>query len=45
MTGTGGKPVISQREGVEILGWSNDVDETMRQITEESKTDLFNLSE
>lgn len=45
MTATGGKAIMSQREGVETLGWSNDVDETMRQIAEESKTDVFNFSE
>ena len=41
MAATGGKAIASQREGVEALGWSEDVDETMRQIQEESKLDAF----
>jgi SPP1 family phage portal protein len=41
MTATGGKPVMSQREGIGFLGWSENVDETMRQIQEESNADTF----
>lgn len=37
----GNKPVMSQRESVEMLGWSSDVDKTMEEIAAESKTDLF----
>ena len=37
----GNKAVMSQRESVEMLGWSSDVDETMRQIEEESQRDVF----
>lgn len=36
MTATAGKPVLSQREAVQYLGWSDDVDETLRQMQEES---------
>jgi hypothetical protein len=45
MTATGGKAIMSQREGIETLGWSADVDETMRQIQEENKGDAFELTE
>lgn len=41
MTATGGKPIISQREGVETLGWSDDVDRTMKQLAEEKSMDVF----
>jgi hypothetical protein len=41
MTATGGKPVVSQREGIAMLGWSDNIDETMRQIQEESSLDAF----
>lgn len=37
----GNKPVISQRESVELLGWSSDVDKTMEEIAGESKADVF----
>lgn len=37
----GNKPMISQRESVEMLGWSTDVDKTMEEIAAESKIDLF----
>lgn len=42
MTATGGKPIISQKEGIEYLGWSDDPDATLAQIAEESKADIFN---
>ena len=42
MTATGGKAVVSQKEGIEYLGWSDDADATLKQITDESKSDLFN---
>jgi hypothetical protein len=41
MLATGGKAIMSQREGIENLGWSSDVDETMRQIQEESQSNGF----
>ncbi|MDR0757946.1 MAG: phage portal protein [Tannerella sp.] len=41
MAATGGKPIMSQREGIEILGRSADPDETLRQIREESSLDAF----
>ena len=37
----GNKPIISQRESVEMLGWSTDVDKTMEEIANESKVDIF----
>lgn len=45
MTATGGKAIMSQREGVQNLGWSDDVDRTMQEINEESKLDSFSLTE
>ena len=38
----GNKPVISQRESVELLGWSSDVDKTMEEIAADSMGDVFN---
>lgn len=38
----GNKPVISQRESVEMLGWSSDVNKTMEEINGESMGDVFN---
>jgi hypothetical protein len=45
MTATGGKAIMSQREGISNLGWSDNVDETMRQIQEESTADTFAMTE
>ena len=41
VTATGGKAIMSQREAVETLGWSKDVDETMRQLAIEGQQDVF----
>lgn len=41
VTGTGGKPIISQREAVEILGWSTDVDKTMAELADEETRDVM----
>jgi hypothetical protein len=41
MAATGGKAIVSQREGIAMLGWSDNVDETLRQIQEESNLDVF----
>jgi len=45
MTATAGKPIMSQLEGIQYLGWSDSPDETMRQIKEESNLDALNLAE
>jgi hypothetical protein len=45
MAATGGNQIMSQREGIAMLGWSGDPEETMRQIQEESKASAFELSE
>jgi hypothetical protein len=45
MTATGGKPIVSQREGIEVLGWSSDTDKTLEEITNEEKLEVFNLTE
>lgn len=37
MTANGGKPLMSQRESIEQLGWSKDVDKTVNEIAEETK--------
>lgn len=37
----GNKPMMSQRESVERLGYSNDVDKTMRELAEESMVDIM----
>ena len=41
----GNKPIISQRESIEQLGWSDDVDATLREITEESALDALGLAQ
>lgn len=40
-TANGGKPLMSQRESIEMLGWSSDVDRTMDEIEKESVKDVF----
>lgn len=40
-----GKAIMSQREGIQNLGWSDDVDKTLQEINEESKLDSFSLTE
>ena len=42
MAANGGKALMSQRESIEMLGWSSDVDKTMQQIAEDDKGDVFN---
>lgn len=37
----GNKPVVSQRESIELLGWSSDVDKTMQEIANESFASAF----
>lgn len=37
----GGKPIMSQRESIERYGRSDDVDQTMKEITEESMLSAF----
>jgi hypothetical protein len=41
MVATGGKAIVSQREGVEALGWSVNVDKTIQEIQSESSSDVF----
>lgn len=45
MTANGNKPIISQREAIEQLGWSADVDKTLQEITDESRLDAFQLTD
>ena len=40
MTMTGGKAIMSQEEGVQELGKSQDVDETMRKLRNEAMADI-----
>jgi len=42
MAANGGKALMSQRESIEMLGWSGDVEKTMSQIAEDDKGDVFN---
>ena len=42
VTANGNKPIMSQRESIARLGWSEDVDETLREIAEESAVDAIN---
>ena len=45
MTANGNKPIISQREAIEQLGWSADVDKTLQEIADESRLDAFQLTD
>lgn len=42
ITANGGLPIMSQREAVEALGHSEDVDQTLREIAEQQQGDVFN---
>lgn len=41
MNANGGKPIISQREAIEVLGWSSDPEQTLKEIQDESAQDLL----
>lgn len=41
MTATGGKAIMSQREGIEMLGKSNDPDKTIEEIQASDMSNLF----
>jgi hypothetical protein len=40
-TATGGKPIMSQKQAVKMLGWSDDVDQTMQELKDEAQSDLM----
>lgn len=42
ITANGGMPIMSQREAIEALGHSEDVDRTMQEIAEQQQGDVFN---
>ncbi len=44
MNANGGAPIISQREAIEQLGWSDDVDKTMEEIAKQQMNDAFDLT-
>jgi hypothetical protein len=41
MTANGGKPLMSQRESIENLGWSSNVDRTLQEIQEQEIADVY----
>lgn len=41
MTANGNQPIISQKEAIEMLGWSDDPDKTLEEIRQESMNDIF----
>lgn len=45
MTANGGEPIISQREAIEQLGWSDDVEKTMEEIQQQKMADTFEPTE
>lgn len=45
LAANGGEPIISQREAIEQLGWSDDVDRTLQEIREQNVSDAFGLTE
>lgn len=44
LNANGNKPIISQRESIEMFGASTDVDKTLAEIQEESANDSFGLT-
>lgn len=44
LTANGNKPLMSQRESIEKMGWSKDVDATMKQINDETMQAAMNLA-
>ena len=44
LAANGNKPIISQRESIEQLGWSDDVDKTLQEISEENAMDAINTA-
>lgn len=45
LAANGGEPIISQREAIEQLGWSDDVDKTLQEIREQNVADVFEPTE
>lgn len=45
MTANGGEAIISQRESIQQLGWSDDVDKTLEEIKAQSIQDVFEPTE
>ena len=41
MTATGGKSILSRREGIERLNWSKNVNQTLEEIQQEETVNLF----
>lgn len=41
MTANGGEPIMSQRESIQQLGWTDDVDRTMQEIQQQKQNDIF----
>jgi hypothetical protein len=39
----GNKPMVSQKESIRLLGYSNDPEQTMREIAEETIVDTMSL--
>lgn len=44
VTATAGKAIISRKEAIEYLGWSENPDDTLRQIIDEEQLDSFELT-
>lgn len=44
-TATGGKAIVSQKEAIKYLGWSEDADKTIQQIQLEETSNLFEPTE
>lgn len=45
MAANGGEPLISQRESIEQLGWSSDVDKTLQEIHEQKMVDTLGMAQ
>ncbi|MBF1421934.1 MAG: hypothetical protein HXN45_09710, partial [Prevotella nanceiensis] len=45
LAANGGKAIMSQRESIENFGYSEDVDRTFKEITEEQEIDSFSLAQ
>lgn len=45
LTANGNKPIISQREAIAALGWTDDVERTLAEISQQESRDAFSLTD
>ena len=45
LTANGNKPIMSQRESIQQYGYSDDIDQTLKEIAEQEMQDTFELTQ